>query len=179
MSVTNKIGSSTEKEVFVKVKGFDNYEISNRGRVKSVRFNKCIIIKPAPTGKNGRYLSVGLVRNKKRHGMYVHRLVADNFIGHVGSGNKMVVDHIDNNSRNNDCRNLQVITHRDNLSKEKRGNSKYAGVYKNNRTERWVASVCYNSTRYHVGTFSSEYNAHIAHTKKLLEVKDMMEVLGC
>ena len=59
----------------------------------------------------------------------VHRLVAMAFLDHVPCGHKIVVDHIDNNPFNNHLSNLQLISNRENTTKDKPiGKSGFRGV---------------------------------------------------
>jgi hypothetical protein len=62
-------------EVWVRIPDFENYEVSNLGRVRNG--NK--ILKPYPT--KGGYLDLQLYKNKKSHHKLVHVLVAEAFIG--------------------------------------------------------------------------------------------------
>mgnify|MGYP003307081640 CR=1 FL=1 len=49
----------------------------------------------------------------------VHQIVAQEFLGHIMCGHKLVVDHIDGNRLNNYYKNLQVVTNHENLMKGK------------------------------------------------------------
>lgn len=84
--------------------------ISNKGRVKSVDFNRMGFehLYVFQRGWRGRYYT--LVVREKRY--LVHRLVADAFIGQ----SKLEVNHIDNNGFNNCVENLEYVTHRENIS---------------------------------------------------------------
>lgn len=69
----------TFDEQWKPVEGFDGlYEISSLGRVKSLKYGKERILKPAKN--RGGYLQVVLCRNGKEKRLYVHRLVAEAFI---------------------------------------------------------------------------------------------------
>lgn len=65
-------------EIWQPVKGYENYEISNLGRVKSLKYGRDRIMKPMKDG--GGYLQVGLYKDGKRKILSVHRLVATAFI---------------------------------------------------------------------------------------------------
>lgn len=107
---------SNNIEIWKKIKGFDNYKISNMGRVKSVLIDNVTnkkterIFKPVKRGVG--YYYVILFLNKKRTHTTVHRLVALAFI--PNPSNKRCVDHIDCNKRNNNLNNLQYATHQEN-----------------------------------------------------------------
>ena len=60
------------------VEGFENYEVSNLGRVKSLWYGKEKILKPVKN-KYG-YLRVGLCRNGQCKMFLVHRIVAEAFL---------------------------------------------------------------------------------------------------
>lgn len=107
-------------------KGF--YQVSTFGKVKSLtRFNWMEVNNcyRKLTGKelkfsydNKDYFVVNLSKNGKYKTLHVHKLVAMAFLGHVPNGNKgLVIDHIDNNPRNNRLDNIQLITNSENLKK--------------------------------------------------------------
>lgn len=89
------------KEIWKPIKNFQNYEISNLGRVKSLIGHEKIL---KPEVRNG-YYSVGLNKNKKRHHKRVHRLVAEAFI--PNPDNLPIINHKDENKLNNKVGNLE------------------------------------------------------------------------
>jgi hypothetical protein len=92
-----------ENEVWKIVEEFTNYEVSNLGRVKNRKTNR--ILKSCNTGG---YIIVGLSSNCKIRTFFVHRLVALAFI--PNPENKQHVNHIDNNTTNNNVINLEWNT---------------------------------------------------------------------
>lgn len=94
-------------EIWKKIKGLDNYEISSYGRIKSNgdKFHKPKILKPFKT-KNG-YLSIVLTSNHIHK--YIHRLVAETFIPNPNNYDE--VNHKDENKENNTVENLEWCTH--------------------------------------------------------------------
>jgi len=102
------------KEIWKPIDGFENYLISNKGRVKSIlgRFKtrKEIIMKP-DIGKMGhkRVLLSKPTRTRK----LVHRLVAEAFM--ENPENKPQINHIDNDPKNNNVENLEWVTCSENL----------------------------------------------------------------
>lgn len=91
-----------------KIKGFENYEISNEGEVRNIITG--LVLKQADNGRG--YLEVGLHINKKRKHKYIHRLVAEAFIPNPES--KPEVNHIDENKTNNNVSNLEWVTRTEN-----------------------------------------------------------------
>lgn len=98
-----------EVETFVKIEGFDNYEVSNLGKVRNIKSGR--ILKPS-LNKNG-YLRLWLCENNKRKHLYLHRIIATAFIDNPDE--KPCVNHIDENKLNNDLSNLEWCTVRENL----------------------------------------------------------------
>jgi len=93
------------EEIFVPVKDFKGYEISNYGNVKGKRG---AILKPCCCKSGGFYPSVTFYKNKKHYPRKIHRLVAEHFIENP---NKFkTVDHIDRDTRNNNVKNLRWAT---------------------------------------------------------------------
>lgn len=66
----------------------------------------------SPKTKSNGYLEVSLNFNGKGHSRYVHRLVADSWLG--GIPKNMAVNHKDGNKANNNVSNLEVVTYSEN-----------------------------------------------------------------
>jgi hypothetical protein len=114
-----------KEEVWKDIKGYEDwYQVSNKGRVKSlertiIRNNgkrqtiRERILKPK-LERNG-YLRVGLCdRSGKRKYFSVHRLVCEAF--HKNPDNKPCVNHIDENKVNNIASNLEWCTYAENIN---------------------------------------------------------------
>ena len=99
----------SEVETFVKIEGFENYEISNLGKVRNIKSG--IMLKPWIT-KDG-YLRHCLYKHNKRKNLLLHRIIATSFIDNHEE--KPCVNHIDENKLNNDLSNLEWCTERENV----------------------------------------------------------------
>ena len=98
-----------KKEYWKPVVGYEGlYEVSNWGRVKSIRFGKERILKPGTCGRG--YLFVNLCKNGKVKLYYVHRLVAESFI--PNPNNYPIINHKDENKTNNSVGNLEWCSYR-------------------------------------------------------------------
>ena len=94
-------------EIWANIKDYDDYQVSNLGRICSYKNNDRKIIKGWI--QNTGYLTVNL-DNKKYS---VHRLVAETFIHKIKGKN--VVNHIDGNKLNNNIENLEWCTTKENI----------------------------------------------------------------
>ena len=94
------------------VKGAEGlYEVSSWGRVKSLRMGSVM----SATDNGHGYKIVGLgTKNGKKQNRYVHRLVADAFLGGIPEGKE--INHIDRDRSNNRLENLEVISHKQNIN---------------------------------------------------------------
>mgnify|MGYP001771891997 CR=1 FL=1 len=79
------------------------YEVSDKGRVKSIGYGKERMLKPQRI-KTG-YLLVGLCKNREKKMCYVHRIVAQTFT--PNPDNLPEVNHKDENKDNNSVQNLE------------------------------------------------------------------------
>lgn len=161
VSFSNKENSLSIEE-FRDVVGYEgHYQISNLGNVKSLKRNGERIMNLSIDKTKG-YLRINLFKESKRKTIYIHQLVAIAFLGHKPKGNKLVVDHIDNNKTNNKLENLQVISSRENSSKDqwRRNPSSYCvGVSYSSGKKKWEASISVNGISFHLGYFNNESNA--------------------
>ncbi len=98
----------SEVETFVEIEGFENYEVSNLGKVRNMKNGR--IIKPH-LNENG-YLKHWLFENNKKKYLSLHRIIAIAFIDNPEE--KPCVNHIDENKLNNDLSNLEWCTVKEN-----------------------------------------------------------------
>ena len=96
------------KERWLLIDNWDNYAVSNMGKIKNVRTGKEI---KQVENKNG-YLMVSICQNGKKATFRVHRLVALMFI--PNPENKEEVNHINGDKKNNCVSNLEWNTHKEN-----------------------------------------------------------------
>lgn len=85
----------------------------------------------------------------------------------------LVVDHIDHNGLNNRKSNLRLCTHSQNLLNRRIRpdcKSKYKGVVWDWRNRKWVARICINQKRIHLGRFHNERDAAIVYDRKAIEL---------
>ena len=100
-----------EKEVWLPVKGYKNYKISNRGELMFLRGNKWIkkTLKPNKDG----YVRVSLHSKKDSRKFRIADLVISHFTDYI-VGQDQVIDHIDCIPSHNWVTNLQVISRKEN-----------------------------------------------------------------
>lgn len=127
-------------EIWKDVKDFEGlYQVSNRGRVRSLDKKVCCgiknnpevvkkgrILNPLKTGSN--YLFVQIYKNRKPKIIFIHRLVAQAFI--PNPNNYSIVNHRDENPLNNDVDNLEWCNQSYNINYGNR-NRKVAEKLKN------------------------------------------------
>lgn len=169
------------REVWKDIKGYEGcYQVSNLGRVKNLR-------RPVWNGSNfhtikerflkfgsctGGYNTVKLCVYGTKKDCTVHTLVAIAFLNHIPCGYNIVVDHINNLPTDNRLSNLQLITQRENASKDRKGgSSKYVGVYWDRHSFNWKCKIQVNKKIEYLGIFKSELLAHKAYQKRLNEIK--------
>ena len=173
------------QEIWKPVVGYEGiYEITNTGKVYSLP-KQWIGAKGCVRSHNGKYLSVqkstaGYFRvllskdgiSKTRE---IHQLVAEAFLNHIPCGYKLIVDHIDNDKTNNKVCNLQLITQRENASKNssksiENKTSKYVGVFFDKLRNKYQSRIKINNKTIFIGRFETEYEAHLAYQQKLKEL---------
>lgn len=157
-----------KNEIWKDVIGYEGiYQVSNLGRVKSLKYNKERIFKPALSGRG--YSQVNLTKNNKSITRAVHKLVAMAFLNHIPCGMKLVVDHINNNQLDNRVENLHIVTQRENSHKtQSKYSSTYKGVSKSNT--KWISTIYINGKKLYLGRFVNEQEASQAYQNRLATI---------
>jgi hypothetical protein len=158
-------------EIFKDVPNYEGvYKVSNKGNVKRIlkggreKFNKL-------TKLNNGYLAIQLSLNNKGKIFTVHQLMAITFLNHKPCGNRLVVDHINNNPLDNRIDNLQIVSARENTSKDKKGySSKYVGVSWHKAAKKWVSHIVIDNKKEYLGLFKKELDAANAYAERLNEI---------
>lgn len=119
------------------IEDFPEYEVSNQGRVRSLKTERLLTPKLQSKG----YLRVNLYKEKKAYSHLVHRLVAKAFLN---SDDKIEIDHIDKNKENNHLTNLRWATRAEqNINRDYNNQSGHRHIRKHGN--RWVFSLWRNS----------------------------------
>lgn len=140
------------------IANYPDYEISNLGRVKSLKFKREKILKQ--TVDNTGYPTVCLYISGFSKKIDVHKLVAIAFLNHVPDGYKLVVNHKDFNKENNNVKNLEIVTNRENSNlKHKKHSSKYTGVSWHKNQKKWASTIYINGKLKYLGSFNNEIEA--------------------
>ena len=161
------------KEIWKDVPGHEGrYQVSNKGRAKGLKG-----ILSTYVGNTG-YTRLKIYKSRQKGvkrvtiNLYIHKLVAIALLDHTPCGMDIVVDHIDNNKSNNNLSNLQIISQRQNSSKDKKGgSSKYVGVCWNKNSKKWRAQISINGKSKRLGYFTNELEASEAYKKELNKIK--------
>lgn len=110
------------KEIWKDIEGYEGlYQVSNLGYVRSLdkeievinhnkKYCKKIKGKELKCSFHDGYTTVGLVKNGKVKTTYIHRLVAKAFISNPNNYN--IINHIDEDKSNNNCKNLEWCTYK-------------------------------------------------------------------
>ena len=113
----------TNREIWKRIDGYANYEVSNFGRVCNATTERML---KANLGSSG-YLAVSLSKKEKAKTHNIHKLVAHEWLDNPD--NKRCVDHMDGNQNNNHIENLRWATHSENSQNQtNRGNT--SSIYK-------------------------------------------------
>ncbi len=157
------------EEIWKDIKGYEgDYQVSNLGNVKSLKFNMEKILKQ--TKHTNGYLKINLTKNNNQKMFLIHRLLAQVFLG-LDFDSDLMVNHKNHIKDDNNVNNLEIVSRRENLSYQKRKTtSKYAGVYYDKiRRNKWVSGIVVNKKRKHLGYFETEEQAHQAYLEALVK----------
>lgn len=143
-------------EVWKDVVGFDRYQVSNEGRVRSLK-GRIKILKQSNHHQGYKHLNI--CQDGKQHKIKVHRLIAKAFL--PNPTNLEQVNHKDGNKANNNVSNLEWCSRTDNnnhywieLSCRRRG------VHWHKKAQRWASSMMVNGKSKHLGYFDDKEEAY-------------------
>lgn len=143
-------------EKWCQIEDFPNYQVSNKGRIKSNNTGKII------HSKNCRgYDRVSIYNNGHRSDKFIHRLVAETFIDNPL--NKSEVNHIDGNKLNNMVSNLEWCTRSENLKHAFNTNLKQPSGGLSNRKLKVVETNKIYESAYECARDMKLDQAHINH----------------
>lgn len=163
------------EEIFKQIEGFEDYQISNLGRVKSFKKGREKILKNH-TYKD-HYPSVSLYKNNKLISKKVHQLVAIAFLNHKPCGFKLVINHKNNIRTDNRVENLEIVTQRENSNqKHLKSTSQYTGVCRNKTNKKWISSIYVNGKSLRLGYFETEKEASIYYENALLSIQNNKKI---
>ena len=151
---TNELPKNSEH--WASVDGYRNYQVSWWGRVRNTKTGR--ILKPQTSGPG--YLFVRLSKNGKAQLLYIHLLVAREWVANPKE--KRCVDHIDGSRTNNHWENLRRATHSENLMNKRGhrdGSSLYKGVSFDKNSGKWVVRIKVADVNKNMGLFKIEREA--------------------
>jgi hypothetical protein len=159
------------QEIFKDIPDYEGlYQVSNLGNVKSLSRHYLKKGKYPSISKekilkynimSSGYYSLSLYKEGKGKSIKIHQLVAMAFLNHKPNGYKIVVDHINNNKLDNRLENLQIISNRENASKNtKKKSSIYTGVFFRQPQKKFTALIRINNKLINLGSYSNELEAH-------------------
>lgn len=158
------------EELWKTIPGFEDYRVSNLGRVRSLKFGKQKILKQFLNQKQKEnYWQVKLMdKSGKVTGHKVHVLVYLAFYNIKGD-RKYKIHHINGNSTDNRIENLKLVTHRENCSIERSIRSGLpTGVWR--KSGKYYSKIWYNGKNLQLGSFSTPEEASQAYQNKLKEI---------
>ena len=161
-------------EEFKDIAGYEGmYQVSNLGRVKSLARKDSAgrniqeKIRKTQLNSNG-YPQCCLSKNGSTKTRVIHKLVAIAFLGHIPQGRSIHINHIDFDRTNNNVKNLEITTPRENGNKKHlKSSSKYTGVCLHKATNKWSAQIYLNGKIKYLGLFKCEIAASVAYQKAL------------
>lgn len=169
-----------ENEIFKPIKDYEeSYLVSNYGRIISlqrivIHGNRKLTVKEKllkNTLEKTGYHTVNLYKPGKTTKKQVHQIVAESFLGHTSDGYKKVINHKNHVRNDNRVENLEIVTQRKNTNKKHiKSSSKYVGVSFNKLRLKWRAFIRINGVLKSLGSYTSEYNAHLAYEKALSDL---------
>jgi hypothetical protein len=161
------------EEVWRPVQDYPDYQVSNLGRVKSLKFQYGIqnvrILSQRPNTSG--YLQTDLSRVWKS--APIHLLVATTFVENPDPINKTIVDHKNGDIKDNRSINLRWTTPHEsamNCGIRKNNTSGFKGVCFRKDISKWSSAITAYGKRIHLGLFQTPEEASAVYNAKAKEI---------
>ena len=155
-------------EIWRTITGFENYQVSNIGRVRNTRTGRIL----QPCDDSDGYHTIHLYMNGSSKTTKIHQLVAKEFIENTGS--KPYIDHIDTNKTNKCISKLRWCHPSENNMNRRTISSKTSSIYKGvswyKKANKWRARIKKDNHEYSIGFFHSEKEAARAYNRRAMEL---------
>ena len=144
-----------EEETWRIIAGCDGYDVSNLGRVRSLKYGKERILSQVlsvgshASGGAGYYRVYPTQPNSKKMSLRVHREVARAFV--ENPENKPHVDHINRITTDNRAANLRWVTFGENGLNTKRHFTDTYGISYNKQTQFFMVEIRTETSRKYIG----------------------------
>jgi hypothetical protein len=149
---------------------YPNYQVSNLGNVRSLKFGKVKLLKPIL--HHCGYHMLNLFKENKRNKYPLHQLVAMAFLNHKPDGMDFVIDHINSDKLDNRLNNLRIITNRENISKERSDRRDLPiGVYPYNGKYKYRVYITIGGKQKSLGYFNDVEEAAQTYQSALQRIK--------
>lgn len=144
-------------EVFKDVPNYEGiYKVSNFGNVKSLKWNKEVILKQ---GISNGYLAVNLRKENNSKSVKIHVLVAMAFLNFKPNKQVLIIDHKNGVRTDNRLENLQIVTQRENIQNYHKSRKGQIGADWHEQTKKWRSRIYINKRIVHLGLFEEEKDA--------------------
>ena len=156
-----------KEEVWKTVPGYDNYMISDRGRLKSLKFNKERIMRASLSNS---YLATALCEEGRKKTFKIHKLVAMAFLDHIPCGHELEVNHINGVKTDNNLSNLEILTKKEHVIvtwKSRDKTSAHVGVCWSKQNKKWKVQMRVDGKQICIGHFTNEVEASEAYQMAL------------
>jgi len=132
--------------------GFEDYMVSDQGRVKSFKRRKERILKHC---NSEGYHKVNLYKEGKLKTFKVHQLVMIGFMGFTPCGDTLVINHINGVKTDNRLVNLEITTQRDNVHGTFEQNPDKGSYYRGDIKKHQCMIRLTKSTKVNIGLYNS------------------------
>lgn len=157
-------------EIYVQVPNYENYFVSNLGNVKSNQKGKEKLLSKRKSG-NG-YVSVLLYKTGyKPKSINIHQLVAVAFLNHKINGYNKIIDHKNKIRDDNRVKNLQIITPRENVTKEISFQKGYCGMTYDKESKKYMVRITINKKSIYLGRYKDINEAQSVYFKAVDELQ--------
>lgn len=136
------------EEIWKPIPGFDDYAVSNLGRVKSFKGRNIKLLKPQTRVKGYKFVCLSNETDKKL--IDIHRLVLIAFVGMPPEGKEC--DHINRVRDDNRLENLRWVTKVENEANKLKKFPCYVKI-NNNRNKKYRVQLRINKKDIHFGSF--------------------------